>query len=219
MYIQDSNDLVPYLADTLKKHLAAGESVLWLIPGGSGIDAAIQVAQHLESQDLTQLYVTLTDERYGDLGHADENWQQLLDKGFSLPGAQLYRVLQQGLDRQQTADAFAETINTFMQKTDYAIGYFGIGADGHTAGIKPKTVAVTAEALAVGYEGPDFQRITMTFAAIKGLDEAVVYAVGDAKWQVIQNLLHDDLALDEQPAQILNRVPKVTIFTDYVEEK
>src|SRR5450830_1401642 len=63
-------------AKTLIDHLSKGERILWLLSGGSSIPIAIIASQSLQNIDLSNLFVSLTDERYGPIGHKDENWQQ-----------------------------------------------------------------------------------------------------------------------------------------------
>ena len=60
--------------------------------------------------------------------------------------------------------------------------------------------------------------MTTTPAALARLDEAVVYALGESKWPVIDQL-EDDLPLNDQPAQALKQIPKLTIFNDHRGEK
>ena len=210
----DPNEVVKYLNQQLSKTLNANKTVLWLVPGGSAIDIAVQVSKQLGSQDLGRLSVSLTDERFGPVGHKDSNWQQLSETGFALSGANLYPVLQ-GQDQAATAESFASWLRDALQKCDYKLGFFGIGPDGHTSGILPNSPAVNEPALVCAYAGGAFQRITTTPPALRQLDEAVVFASGDAKWPVLKQLAEEDLALTEQPAQILKSIPKVTIFTDY----
>ena len=93
----------------------------------------------------------------------------------------------------------------------------GIGADGHTAGIKPHTVAVTSDEYAAQFEGEDFARVTMTPIAIAELDEVVAYAHGADKYPVLRQLLHEEVALLDQPAQALKTVPRSTLFSDFAD--
>lgn len=58
----------------------------------------------------------------------------------------------------------------------------------------------------------------MTPAAIGRLDEAVVYAVGKAKWPVLDKFKPGTDPSD-MSAVALYRVPKLTVFTDHVEDK
>lgn len=202
-----------YLASTIKEHLAADEHVLWLLSGGSGLQVVLATDQLLTGTDLTNLSVTLSDERYGTLGHPDENWQQLLDGGMTLSGATMYRPLI-GEDRTKTTDEFGAWLMQVMTSADYTIGLFGIGTDGHTAGIKPHSSAATTTAWAEHFTGDDFERLTMTPLAVSQLDEAVLQASGVNKVPTLRTLLYETAEISVQPAQILKSVPKTTLFTD-----
>lgn len=215
-YVTDIEPVAAYLTEVISTHLDAGERVLWLVSGGSGVQVGIRAAQLLAGHDLSKLSVTLTDERYGPVGHPDENWQQLLMGGFVLPGADLYRPLI-GQDRDATTQAFGKWLDEQFMRADYRIGLFGIGTDGHTAGIKPDSPAQVATTTAAEFTGEDFERITMTFPVIERLNEVVLQAFGGEKSTVLGQLLHENLPLDQQPAQVLKRVAQCTLFTD-VEE-
>lgn len=201
------------LAKLLKKHLLADKRVLWLLSGGSSIPIAVKASQELKGVDLSKLYASLTDERYGKIGHIEENWKQLLDEGLELPGATLYRPLI-GRDILKTNAAFRSWLKEQLTSADYRIGIFGLGADGHTCGIKPGSTAVSSADLATSFLGNDYERITITFPTIKQIDEAIIQASGSVKRGIISDLFNKDLPLKEQPAQILKIIPKSTIYTD-----
>jgi 6-phosphogluconolactonase/glucosamine-6-phosphate isomerase/deaminase len=204
-----------FIAAALSAPLTEGKQVLWLVPGGSAIVLAAAVAKLLQNVPLTKLTVTLTDERYGPVGHPDSNWLQLEQAGFMpLPGAQLLPVLT-GASRDETVARFSDVLKEQLAAADYALGLFGIGADGHTAGILPHSPAVISQDFAAGYDAGQFQRITMTPQAIAQLDEAIVSAMGDTKWPVIDELETTDKPIPDQPAQQLKQVPKLTIFNDH----
>ncbi len=201
-----------FLAERLKDGLQKG-SVLWLVPGGSAIAVAAAASQQLSGQDLSGLSVTLTDERYGPLDHLDSNWRQLREAGFRLPGANLVPVLA-GEDRDFTTQQFAENLDRLLNSADYTLGFFGVGPDGHTAGILPGSPAVSSDEWAASYDAGNFERITITPKAIKRLNEVVVYGVGEPKWPIFDQL-ETEQPLDKQPAQALKTVAKLTIFNDY----
>lgn len=201
------------VAESILKQLSHGKRVLWLLSGGSGIEIATIAAEKLQGSDLSNLSVTMTDERYGPVAHADENWQQILDSGFTLPDAELYRPLI-GTDRAKTTSELAKWLDKKLKSTDYIIGIFGIGADGHTAGIKPDSPAVNSPDLVSSFTGDDFERITITFNMIKKVDEVVVQASGQGKREILANLLNDMRPLNQQPAQILKTVRDVTFYSD-----
>lgn len=205
-----------YLAEKISSQLQESKTVLWLLSGGSAIAVAVAAAEHLKGQDLAGLTVSLIDERYGQPGHPDSNWRQLETAGFNLPGATLHPVLT-GVDQPATATTYADFLKNQFSAVDFRLGLLGIGPDGHTSGILPHSPAVTAPGLVCAYDGPDYQRVTTTPAALACLDEAVIYATGPAKWSVLDRL-ETDAPVADQPAQALKSVSKLTIFTDRPEK-
>jgi len=214
--ISSPEPVVAEITRTLAKHLTAGEKVTWLVPGGSSIIIVARVSQNLVAENLSleNLSVTLTDERYGYVGNPDENWFQLDQAGFSLPGATTYRVLQSGLDRDQTTEKYAEALESLLTNSDFNIGFFGIGADGHTAGIKPHMIDMDTESFATSYRGADYERITMTPRAIGLLNRIYVYAMGNEKASALREFYNEDILPAEQPAQVLKQVADLTLYTD-----
>lgn len=202
------------LATSITTKLKHGKRVLWLLSGGSGIDVAIKTQGLLSADlDLTNLYVSLTDERFGDLNHADENWSQLIAAGLSLPGAHLYRPLL-GQDIATTTQLFNNWLGEQFSAADYKIGIFGMGADSHTAGIKPGSQPEDMQDYAYCFKADDFERITISTLAIKRLDEAVIQASGGDKLDAIKQLLNNDYPIDIRPAQILKSVKLSSLYTD-----
>lgn len=202
-----------HIAKTISEHLNASQKVTWIISGGSGMKVVLKVAHMLATTDTSNLYVTLSDERFGPVNHPDENWQQLLDAGFAIPNAILYRPLT-GQDRKHTTAQFNDWLATHISTADFTIGLFGIGNDGHTAGIKPHSSAVKAVSWADAFDGDDFERVTMTPFAIRQLNEAVTQASGSDKIPTLRTLLLEECSLDDQPAQILKAVPVSTLYSD-----
>jgi 6-phosphogluconolactonase/glucosamine-6-phosphate isomerase/deaminase len=210
-------DPANFIVASILNKLELGKRVLFFATGGSSIAICVKVAELLCSyphQNLIKnLAVTLTDERYGPIRHPDSNWQQLLETGFSLPGALFLPVLY-GEGRDTTVKNFNVILEKEFKKAEYKIGLFGVGVDGHTSGILPES-SVNSEDLAYGYDTPTFSRITITPKAIEQLDEAVAWVQGENKWNVIESLQEKDIDIAKQPAQVLKRVPLLTIFTDY----
>ena len=200
-----------YLFRRINQRLKAAQPVVWLLSGGSAIEVAVLAAKRLYPGN-PKLAVSLVDERYGPVGHPDSNWQQLLTQGFELPEAALQPVLT-GDSVMITAQKYERLMERLLTGPAYKIGLLGMGADGHAAGILPLSPAVRAGSLISSYRGPNYQRLTLTATGLERLDETVVYAAGEAKRQALNNL-NKGLSLDEQPAQILKRLPKVLIFND-----
>jgi len=214
-FIKTSNiePVADFMAGQIIKELAEGRHVLWFIPGGSAINVAVLTAKKITKHDHHNLTVTLTDERYGPFGHSDSNWQQLDEAGFILPEAKLVPVLAD-FSFLESTKIFAANLKRELTEADYIIGLFGVGLDGHTAGILPNSPAVFTKELTCAYDNGNFKRITITPQVIAYFNEAVVFAQGEAKWPVLKQL-NQSLEVTNQPAQILKTINKLTIFSDY----
>src|SRR3989344_722165 len=173
---------VEFITKQLEQKLSKGR-VLWLLSGGSAISLEEKAAQNLKGS-LGELAVALVDERYGPAGHQDSNWQKLIQGGFKLPRAQLQPLLDNS-DFNQTRARFNTQIVNGFRHSAYKIAVLGVGIDGHIAGIKPNSQAISAKGLTVGYSWDDFNRLTITFEALRQLDTAIVYMAGIDKHPVI----------------------------------
>ncbi len=202
--------VIDHAVKVLSEHLRSGEQVVWLLSGGSAINLEVRIAQRLQTLDVTRLYVGLIDERYGPRGHKDENYVQLNEAFFPF---YINRVLK-GESGEKTAEVFGERTTKAIKDADFSLGIFGIGVDGHTAGIKPRSPACTSTEPAVFYKSDDHQRITLTASTIKQLDEIIVYATGKEKAATLSSLVSKNLPIEKQPAQILKTVKQSTLYTD-----
>jgi 6-phosphogluconolactonase/glucosamine-6-phosphate isomerase/deaminase len=213
--IDSIDPVVEYLVKSLTNRLEHGR-VLWLVSGGSAVAIETAIAKRLSKAKLTNLTVCPTDERLGPVGHPDSNWFQLMRSGFVLPGASLRPILT-GIGSQDDAENFAHFLERALSENDYKVGLFGIGPDGHTAGI-PARHAEILSGLATLYEAGTFQRISMTPAAIGRLDEAIVYAFGQAKWPVLDKF-KPETSPGDMSAVALFRASKLTVFSDRLGDK
>lgn len=211
--VNSTKPVVDYLVETLSKHLAQGEKVLWLLSGGSSIPIEVEVSKILTAP-IDNLTVGLVDERFGKSGHGGSNFKQLSEAGFALS---INPVLKDQPAEKTTKD-YAAFLEEAFKTSTFKLGLVGIGPDGHVAGIKPHSPAVAAKGFACQYDWDDFHRITMTPKAIESLDEVVSYLRGQPKWHVI-NELKQNLRPAQQPAQILKHVNKFTVYNDYKGDK
>ncbi|MEI8174427.1 MAG: 6-phosphogluconolactonase [bacterium] len=211
----DIEEVANFIVSSILNKLKLGKTVLFFVTGGSSIAVCSKVAEFLKNHECENLTVMMTDERYGEFNHADSNWYQLTQKGFDIPHAKIIPILT-GDDFVTTVERFNENLAYEFNTAFYTIGLFGIGADGHTAGILPDSVAVKSKDLACGYDTQTFSRITITPTIIEKLDEAIVFMQGKEKWSVLEDLQikGKSISIIKQPAQVLKKVPLLTIFTD-----
>lgn len=203
---------VKHLQSLLAEQLQAGKRVLWLVSGGSNVDIECQIYKQLT--DLEGLSTALIDERYGEPGHKDSNYQKLVDGGFA---ANLTPVLVTGLDIDNTTAQYSEKLEKLLDEADVVIAQLGIGADGHTNGVLPDSPIVNSKKLVEQYKGSDFGRITMTLEALRFVDVVFVFAYGQDKKLTLTRLTTEDVSLDEQPSQILKQLPEVYLYNDSIE--
>src|SRR6185437_3559960 len=81
------------LTERLVRELAGNKRVLWLVSGGSNIPASVQIMSNISTDLSRRLTVMLADERYGEPGHPESNWEQLEQAGFEGKNASLVRTL------------------------------------------------------------------------------------------------------------------------------
>jgi 6-phosphogluconolactonase/glucosamine-6-phosphate isomerase/deaminase len=210
--IQSSGQASEKLVEIITGQLSGDKSVLWLLSGGSAIGPAVAALDRLKDRDLGQLTISLVDERFGEPGHKNSNWQSLIEQGFSPGNAKLYPVLR-GLGPKQTTAEFNQFLDRQLKEADFKLALLGIGADGHTAGILPGSPAVDSSDYAVYYEAEDYKRITITPIGLGLVDQAVVYCRGGEKAEAIANL-GQDLPINTQPAQIIKQIAEVSVYND-----
>ena len=180
--------------------------VLYLASGGSSIPLSVAALRAVPASLRTQVTVTLTDERFGPVGHTDSNWQQMREAGFDPDGFVSLEVLSDAsLARDVTAQEFEEKLRAALAYADTVIALFGIGADHHIAGILPGSDAARMnEHFVTAYDAGAYERITVTPPVFPNIDKAFVYAKGEAKRESI-----DSLALDrsyiEHPNQLIKQ--------------
>lgn len=217
-FIQDSAEAgAQKLGEELTTMLGEDKQVLWLLSGGSNIPLEVQALRQVPDELRPDLTIMPMDERYGPVGHADSNVRKLLDAGFQ-PGRARFIPTLQDAPLDQVVESYGQAFSEASAASDVIVAQMGMGADGHVAGILPQSPAAESQGLATGYKGPDFQRVTLTFPALKRIHTAYLFAYGEGKKPALEHLLHDNLPPALQPAQILKAIPKAYIYNDQIEE-
>jgi len=202
--ISDQNLADSYLSSAIINHLEKNRHVVWIVSGGSNVPISVKVLNQLPEDKLTRLTVMLGDERYLEFGNPQTNQKKLEDAKFDFHKVAFVPILSSGnLSVDKTAANFETAVNNIFSKAEVIIGQFGIGADGHTAGILPHSPAADVhDRLVTYYRAPDYVRITLTFEALKKINEAYIYVFGETKRQVLEQLDEKYTSLSDVPAQI-----------------
>jgi 6-phosphogluconolactonase/glucosamine-6-phosphate isomerase/deaminase len=216
-FIKQTEGLPEALAQKLNQALAEHRRVVWLVSGGSNVAISAEAMRLVNSSTSPQLVVMQVDERFVAPDSPDSNWKQLLDAGFDTGKATCYPVLNRAAKTlEETAAAYAEVVAREFEAADYIIGQFGVGSDGHVAGIKPHSPAVTSEEYVTGYPWDDFQRVTLTFPAIRRVDAACSFIFGGDKRPVLDRLSAGSSPLEDFPAGVLCEILDSTVYNDYI---
>lgn len=216
---EDAGNATTALADSLTTTLDKHSRVLWLVPGGSNIAIAVNVMRAIPEHLTAKLHIMLTDERYGEIDHLESNFRQLHEAGFDTKQATFIPTLRPDLSMEATAQTFSEIFERESSEAGFIIAQFGIGADGHIAGILPGSPAVSSQELCAGYHAEKFDRLTLTFSALKHINIAYACVYGDSKKSTLIQLHNTETPLSEQPCQILRHIPEAYVYTDYIAEE
>ena len=219
------------LVSRISSRIESGLAVLFLVSGGSTSPVAVSVCDRLAEsfhdrrKALKGLFsVTLTDERYGPAGHGDSNWRLLLENGLDPARFDAFPVLSgddHGLaSPEDTARRFDAYLSEAALRRErgklFIAGLFGIGADGHTAGILPESpasrISPESKIMATEYRSPLYHRITVTPAFIARMDFAAACALDQSKRQAIEDLASEG-GMVEQPVRALALAGESVIYT------
>lgn len=218
-----------YLHHTLQE-----KSVLLLLSGGSAIPMYQELGEQLVAvqPNLSNLTISLVDERYVEVESPDSNGFQLKEKGivslFTAAGATWLPYLS---PHPETGEKVATRISQqFAQVLDTGailIMLAGMGDDAHTAGLLPtsddQTIAQLYDSaqLVAYYEVPEDvpnpyrQRLTSTPKLIERVHQVIAYAVGEKKRAAIGRLVAGIEEIAHCPVLALRHSQSdVIFFTD-----
>ncbi|MCX6727890.1 MAG: 6-phosphogluconolactonase [Candidatus Saccharibacteria bacterium] len=215
----DQETVSSYIAERIGAQLSNGKTVAWFVSGGSNIPVELATIEKLKStQNPANLHIIMVDERFGPVGHANSNWHSMNLEDHNDAGHTLHPILAEGDTSETATQRYDSTVAKLIEDGAYTIGQFGLGADGHTAGLLPGNPVMESDGLYAHYHGKDFERITATPKLIARLDECILYASGDDKAQAFADMQKPG---DENvvPSRILQNARKLTILSDLKQEE
>lgn len=172
--------------------------------------------------------VALIDERYGTRGHNNSNEKMIQDTGLlsyidslNTPFYPILQDPQQDLD--QTAKNYDMTVSYLFAGFPKSVGIFGVGADGHTAGIAgnrqdpalssgelfENPLFETEQKLRLvsafsDLTGPFKERVTMTFTGLALINVYILLVFGQDKEEALKMMFKDGPE-EEIPARFFRR--------------
>jgi 6-phosphogluconolactonase/glucosamine-6-phosphate isomerase/deaminase len=211
------------IASVICAGLFAHKRVLWLVSGGSNAVIEKNIMDMVRNHaggNLTGMAILPMDERYGKPGHSDSNAQQLREIGFNPGNAIWVDVLMHDTPLDQTVSFYSDVISAALANASIIVGQFGMGTDGHVAGIKPNSPAtVTDESTVAGYEWEDYTRMTLMPAALRQISTAFLLAYGADKKGPLKKLRDKSDSFKKLPAMLLYELTEVSVFNDQIESE
>lgn len=192
------------------------QDTLLFLSGGSSPKFLYQMIA--QNKELKPGAVALVDERFGPPFHINSNEKMIKDMGLvdylNNEGIPFYGILQ-NRDLEETAIVYEKRIKELMKKFSKKVAIMGIGADGHTAGIKPG-LGYNHKKLVIAYSGNDSfgSRITLTYEALFCINDFFVLIFGLTKKDILLNLL-TGVQKNNLPASFYTKTQaQVFLFTD-----
>jgi len=218
-----------FIMQKLNTYLSQNDTLLLLSGGSVGKEMVPELVKLFQnsSQNLENLIVGLIDERFGQAWHEQSNMLLLKKSGLlsflESKHATFLPILTDEHGADWEAKRYENVLGTILEKVaGRSIGVLGIGADGHTAGIKPQPDQATfdgifmqANRLVVNYSNVDFERITLTPLALLKLSQIVVYAKGEEKREALEKLQHGKTEeVYKYPGILLQKHVNIELFTE-----
>ncbi len=158
--------------------------------------------------DWTKVFLFWSDERSVPPDHPESNYQAAMDAGFSslsIPSNQIFRMKAED-DIEKNADSYEEIIKKEVKDASFDLVMLGMGSDGHTASLFPKTKALNLhDKLVAANFVPKLNswRMTLTVNCINRAKNIVMYVMGKNKAETLQQVFFSSYNPNELPIQMI----------------
>ncbi len=204
---------------------------LLLLAGGSAFSFLDFIETEVFSPNIT---IAMGDERY-DRDEKVNNFTQLSKTQFyktaSASGAHFFDShVQKNESFEEFGDRFEKNIQRWLIENPEGtiVATFGVGEDGHTAGILPfpenpehfknlfekNPTSVIFDA-GTKNQFPFRATVTLPFIRTK-IQSAIVYCIGEKKREALTKISAPEGKIWETPARVLREIKDVSLFTDIV---
>lgn len=194
------------------------------LSGGSTPKALFQLLATPTYQSRIQwekVMLFWSDERNVLPDSSDSNYKMAMDAGFSslpIPAENIHRMPAEGIAVEDAAKEYEKLILALVPKASFDLVMLGMGEDGHTASLFPKTHGLHSEdRLVVANFIPRLNtwRMTLTYECINAAHHISIYVIGKNKATMLEEVLCGPQDPDELPIQkIGTRLHKALWITD-----
>ena len=227
--VDDRQEAARHIGDSITKLLSdrGDKNALLLVSGGS----ALCVLDHILLGNGSGITIGALDERF-DPDNRDSNFAALeMTDWFRSAVRRSIAVIdtksRAGDTRETLRDRFQNALTEWADANPdgLTVAIFGMGGDGHTAGIFPypedpdffeKTFRINGWVASYDATGKNVfrERVTTTFPFHETIDHAFAYVCGAEKRETLIALKNRSQALSEMPAMIFYDMPDIEVVTD-----
>ncbi len=205
------------------------QPTLLLLAGGSAFSFLEYVDTAVLSETLT---IGMTDERFSR-DEAVNNFEQFTQTIFYAEAKQHgVHFLDSSVGEKESLENFGtrfeQNISDWIEQNTNGtiVATFGIGEDGHTAGIMPFPENPSRfdelfekNPISVAYNAMEKNqyslRTTVTLDFVRRrVQSAVVFASGEGKRTALEKVMHKEGTLAETPARIVREIKNLNLYTD-----
>jgi 6-phosphogluconolactonase len=184
------------------------------LSGGStprALYSLLAAEPYRSSIDWAKVHLFFGDERCvpGDDPHS--NYRMARESLFSkvpVPGDNVYRIRGE-IDPQAAAGEYDQTLKEYFADSGPDVVLLGMGDDGHTASLFPRTEALSAlKSRCVANFVPKLNkwRVTLTAPFLNRSQDVLILVTGEAKAARIAQVLEGPRVPDELPIQLISPV-------------
>jgi 6-phosphogluconolactonase len=161
---------------------------------------------HRTKLDWGRVWLFWSDERSVPPYDPESNYYMAINAGFGnlpIPPQNIHRMQAEG-DIEQGALAYEKLIRSKLPDTRFDLVMLGMGEDGHTASLFPKTHGLHAEErLVIANYIPQKStwRMTLTFECINAGRDIAIYVMGKSKREMVKHIFTGPYEPDELPIQ------------------
>lgn len=179
----------------------------------SGGTTPLEIYKHISSKeyrdqiDWSKTLLFWSDERAVPPNHVDSNYRMTMEAGFNtlpIPSENIFRMMGEG-DLEINAKAYEELIIKHVPDQKFDLMMLGMGDDGHTASLFPKThgLHTKSDRLTIANYVPQKStwRLSLTFQCINQARQIVIHVLGKNKAKMLKEVLTGPYKPDELPVQ------------------
>lgn len=179
------------------------------LSGGSTPNAIykkLSQSPYKEELDWNKVYLFWSDERAVPAENIESNYYNSLQAGLKelkIPAHQIFRM-QAETEIEANALAYEQLIRAKVPGMHFDLVMLGMGEDGHTASLFPRTHGLHANnRLVIANYVPQKStwRMTFTYECIHNAQHTVIYVLGKAKAEMVARVLIGPYDPDELPIQ------------------